>query len=179
MPFPLEELSPPRSELRVVVPPAAARATSALVPRVLAHLLDLALVQGVSLYCAKFFAVALISFHAGAIGGSGRRATPLFLEAYETSRTQLFAAAFAAIAVAYFVGMPMVTGRTFGMGLFGLRVRGATGEPASMRQLLFRFLGCALTYATGGLLAVTGLRHRDGKFFQDQWSGTCVTHDQS
>jgi hypothetical protein len=144
-------------------------------PRALAHFVDYCVVHGTSLYSAKFFSVLLLSFHARAFDRTDRFAGAIFREAFESSSAQLLAASFASIALLYFVALPLVTGRTLGLGLLGLRIRDASGGMPSWRQLAYRLLGCLVGYATFGAVCLIGLRHRDGKFLQDSWSETSIT----
>lgn len=146
-------------------------------PRAFAHFLDLCLVQGFSLYSAKLFSVLILSFHAGAISEAGKVAAPVFRQAFAWSSGQLLAASFAALAVAYFVGLPLVAGRTLGMGLLGLRIVSDDGAALSVRQLALRLGGCAMGYASAGLVCILGLRQNEGRFLQDRLSGSRVVRN--
>ncbi len=163
--------------LRLVGPLAVPQANFLLYPRALAHFVDVCIVQGFSLYSAKFFTVILLGFHAGAITASGKSAGPAFRHIFTYASTELFAASFAALAIVYFVALPMVMGRTLGLGLFGMRIAGTSGENPDMRQLVLRLLGCALNYASFGLLCLGGLRKRSGVFLHDELSGSRVVMD--
>ena len=147
-----------------------------LYPRAFAHFIDACVVNGLSVYSAKVFSVILLSLHAHAINDTGRMTSPVFQEAFAYSSGQLFAASFASLALLYFVGLPLATGRTLGLGLLGLRLGGDNGAVPTLRQLSLRLIGCGANYATGGLLCVS-LGRRDGRFFQDMISETRVVRD--
>jgi hypothetical protein len=178
MPLPLTPLEdlPPARTLRLAAETGESRGFLAY-PRAIAHFFDFCLVQGASLYSAKLFSVIFVSFHARAIADTGREALPLLREAYDFSSAQLFAASFAAFAVIYFIGFPLAIGRTPGLGLVGLRIRGDQGAPLTLRQLALRMIGCGFTYASFGALCVVGLRKRDGRFLQDLISGTRIVRE--
>lgn len=180
MPIPLlqpEDLpSPDRSYLRLAEPAGVPRG-SLLYPRAVAHLVDMCVVSGFSLWSAKIFSVLLLSAHGRAIASTGKMAGSVFREAFAYSNLQLFAASFATLSVIYFVGLPLIWARTPGQGLLGLRVQSDDGNPLTASRLAFRMGGCALAWGTGGVLCVFGLRKRDGRFFHDMVSGTRVTRD--
>jgi uncharacterized RDD family membrane protein YckC len=181
MPFPVIPLesseSAPRGALQLVRSPQAAPRARYVYARALAHFVDLLVVEGMSLYVAKFFSLVFVAMHGRAISGSGRHAIPLFHEAYDYSSAQLLAASFAAIALLYFVGFPLVAGRTPGLGLLGLRIHAENGQAITLRQLSLRMLGCGFAYATFGLAVIAGYRRRDGKFLQDSMSETSVVRE--
>lgn len=180
MPIPLlqpeEHLSAERSHLRLAEPAPVTRG-SLLYPRAIAHLVDMCVVAGFSLWSAKLFSVLLLSAHGRAIASTGKMAGSVFREAFAHSHVQLFAASFAAISVIYFIGLPLVWARTPGQGLLGLRIQSDDGSSLSASRLAFRMAGCAMAWGTAGFLCVLGLRKRDGRFFHDMLSGTRVTRE--
>lgn len=180
MPIPVyqpEEISgQARAELHLAEAAPAARG-SLLYPRAIAHFLDLCVVGGFSLWSAKVFSVLMLSLHGAAINSTGKMAGAVFREAFAYSSGQLFAASFAALSLAYFIGLPLVWHRTPGQALLGLRLHSDDGKALSASRLAFRMGGCALAWGTGGLLCVLGLRKRDGRFFHDMLSGTRVTRE--
>jgi uncharacterized RDD family membrane protein YckC len=148
-----------------------------LYPRAVAHFVDVCVVQGFSVYGAKFFSVAILSLYAGEISGTGRGAGAVFRDAFSYSSAQLLAASCAALSVLYFIGLPLLMGRTLGQGLMGLRIVSDGGQPLTLRQLCLRMVGCVLSYASGGILCLVGLRQRDGRFLHDVISDTRVVKD--
>jgi uncharacterized RDD family membrane protein YckC len=180
MPIPIyrEELEPrPTQALRLVteLPPATERPAAAfLYPRTLAHCFDVAVVQGFSAYAAKFLSLALISGHMGEIQDTGKLASGIFADTLAYGNSQVFLASFIAISVLYFIGMPLLVGRTFGLGIFGLKVENERGEKPSFSEAATRFGVLAASFLSLGLLFAVGLRRRDGRFLHDQVSGTKV-----
>lgn len=178
MPIPLlqteEEAERRRSELCLVPATAVSVRAAPLHARAVAHFVDICIVQGFSLYGSKLASLVLVSLHARAAGGSAGPAAPLLKAAFAYSSAQMLAAAFASLSVLYFIALPLASGRTFGMALLGLRIRSDEGAGLTVRQLAFRLGGCALAYATGGLLCLVGLRQQDGRFFHDVLSGSRV-----
>ncbi|MGZ3652290.1 MAG: RDD family protein [Bdellovibrionota bacterium] len=168
------ENSRPASNFPVlVVAPSAAKPGRAY-PRMLAHFVDLCVVAGCSLYVSKAISVVLLSLHSHAIAGAGRRASAVFLEAYEYSSGELFLASMGVFAMIYFIVIPHLAGKTPGMGLFGLRFQTNDGRRPRLRALSLRVLGCCVIYGTFGLAALRGLGREDGEFFPDFLSGTQV-----
>ncbi len=165
------------AQLRLVEPAPAQLRGSLFYPRLLAHLVDAAVLTGFSIYSSKLFSVLLISWHGQAISETGKNASGVFRQAFAYSNAQLFAASFASLAVVYFVGLPLVFGRTPGQSILGLRVSADDGSPVSLRQHVLRLGGLAFTYATGGLLGLVGLRKRDGRFVHDIVSGSRVSKE--
>jgi len=179
MPIPVmqQDLSSPepRSIPRLVqVSAAVAIHKPAIYSRILAHIVDGCVLAGFSVYIAKIFSVLLIAFHGNAINSSGSIAAGLFRQAFNHSSSHLFAASFAATSVLYFIGLPLIFGRTPGQGIFGLRTLGDQGEAPTLRNLSYRLAAIAFTYCTAGLICVVGLRQRDGRFFHDIVSGSSV-----
>jgi len=143
----------------------------------MAHFVDACVLYGFSAYAAKFFSVVLISIHAHSISATGKVASSVFQNAFAYSNTQLFTAAFAALTVLYFVGLPLVFSRTPGQAVFGLRLCGENGSAITLRQLLLRLGGMLFTYGSGGILCLSGLRSREGRFVHDIVSGSMVTKE--
>ena len=160
--------------LRLLPKPNRGSQPSLIFARLTAHFMDISVVFGFSAYLAKFFTFIAISFHRAAISGSGRSAGVAFEAAYQYASANFLAASFALISIAYLVGLPMIFGRTLGMGLLGIRVFSEDGSAPTLRQMLLRLLGCAFAYASFGILCLIGLRQRDGRFFQDILSRTRV-----
>jgi uncharacterized RDD family membrane protein YckC len=177
--LPHEELSgEARGHLRLVESPGAAAARPAFFyARFVAHVVDVCVLGGFSVYLAKISSIFLISLHGAAISSSGKAAAVVFRQAFDYSSAQLFSSSFAALSLLYFVGLPMVFGRTPGQGILGLRIWEEAGEKPSLRALILRLFGVTLTYASGGLLCLVGLRQRDGRFLQDILSRSRVAKD--
>jgi uncharacterized RDD family membrane protein YckC len=148
-----------------------------IMPRVLAHGVDACVLSGFSVYVAKIFSVVLISFHGRAIAASGKVAASVFQQAFDYSSSQLFAACFASFSMLYFVGLPLMFGRTPGQAVFGLRIVGAEGAAPTLRQLVLRLGGLACAYGSAGILCLSGLRGREGRFVHDSLSGTIVVKE--
>jgi hypothetical protein len=182
MPIPiqhLEEVIPARrSHLRLVgsadVTQVATKPRSFLYPRTLACCIDLFVVQGFSLYSAKLSTLALLSGHMNDIKDSGKLAGGIFRELFAFGNSQIFFACFAAFAFVYFIGMPFLCGRTFGLGVFGLKIANEENENPDIGALALRLVGLLGSFATMGLIFTVGLRRRDGRFLHDQWSKTKI-----
>lgn len=145
-----------------------------LVARIWAHLLDITIVAGFSLYFAKISTAALVSLHMPQISKAGRVTASLVREVYSHGNGSLLLASFLVFSSIYFISLPVLAGRTLGMGIFGLRVVSENATEIGFRQAFLRFLGCGLSYFSGGLLCFVGLRKRSGRFLHDQISETKV-----
>lgn len=174
MPIPIQPLPEERALLRLVESNAPARPKAQFTSRTLAHLMDLCVVQGFSLYSAKLGSLALVSGHMKEIQDSGKFAGGIFREAFQYGNWQVFFACLTLFSFLYFVGMPYVLGRTFGLGVFGLKLENAAGTNPTMKQLITRLATYAASFASLGLLFVVGLRRRDGRFLHDQISETRI-----
>jgi hypothetical protein len=174
MPIPLnvleENVSVRRASLRIAGAAAGTR-NAYLFSRMVAHLVDACVVEGLSVYSSKLFSVILMSLHVRMIRQSNH-SRAVFLDMFSYSSTELFAAALAAMSFVYFVAVPFVTGRTLGLGLFGMQICSEDGAKPSWQQLTWRLVGVAITYASAGALCVIGFRQRDGKFLHDKVSRT-------
>lgn len=174
MPIPIQPLPEERALLLLVEPNAPASVKAQFTPRTLAHLMDLFVVQGFSLYTAKLGSLTLLSGHMAEIRDSGKLASGIFREAFHYGSGQVFFVCFALFSLLYFVGMPLVTGRTFGLGVFGLKLENQAGTKPTMKQLLTRLAAYLTCFASLGILFAVGLRRRDGRFLHDQISDTSV-----
>lgn len=151
-----------------------ARARLLYPARAVAHLMDMALLIGCSLYVAKLFTLVVVALHLNSIRGTGRLAGGLFREAFVAGQGQFFAATFVVFSLLYFVMMPMRTGKTFGLGIVGLCLRGEDGAHPTLKPLVSRYGWCVMAYLSGGLLILAGLRSREGRLLQDHMSRTHV-----
>ncbi len=145
--------------------------------RVISHFIDISVIAGFSIWTAKIFSIFMLAAHSNAISSTGKVAGSVFREAFSYSSGQLLAASFAVISVVYFIGLPLVWGRTPAQALMGLRIRGEDSAPLSAAKLGFRMAGCLLVWSTAGALCVIGFRKKDGRFFQDIVSGTRIVQD--
>lgn len=139
-------------------------------PRFLAHGVDALVVLGAAQFLANAFALLLLAAHASGIRGAGSGAAPLMREAFWAAQGQLFPACVALLSLLYFVALPLVAGKTLGLGLVGLEYRTEAGERPDHHAMAQRFFCLVLVYATGGMLALAGLRSRRGWLIQDYWS---------
>lgn len=162
MPIPL--LQPPAS-----IPASVSSEVSPapIATRFVAHVVDFCCVFGAAVWLAKVSTLVLLAFHARGFTGGARRAH--FLAAYDYSVSMMLVASLAVLGAAYFVAVPHHFGRTPGMALFGLRFRAVP----TVRQLVFRFLGCVAGYWI--VPSLTGLI--DGQFPADRLSGTQVVRE--
>lgn len=178
MPIPL--LSPPREEpvnsFQLVVS-AGPRIPARLFPRAMAYVFDLLLIGGVSMYVAKIFSLLAVSAHMPAIHETGKMAGRLFRDTFSRGQFQLGVFIFFLLYVTYFVAMPRITGKTFGLGLFGLRLDGHFGPRPQVRSLLLRQLGCFLQFFTGGMMLLPVLKGTNQPLIQDRLSATRVVLD--
>jgi uncharacterized RDD family membrane protein YckC len=175
MPIPM--LVPPREspknsfQLVVYAGPAAA---ASLAPRAAAYFFDLSFVAGMSLYLAKVASLLMIAAHLGQTPLEGRGASRLFLRAFSQGQGQLNLGIFLLLYGAYFVLLPRFSGKTVGMGLFGLRIESHFGLPPSLRALFLRQIGCFFQIASGGLMLLPLLKGPKRILLQDAASGTYV-----
>lgn len=142
--------------------------------RMVSHAVDVALVMGLSFYASKIIALGFLSIYSAQFTGMGKSAGPAFAAVYEYANGQLLGACAAFFGVLYFVGLPVLKGRTLGQGLLGLKIVDQDGNIPSMPALAKRFLGCLLVYASGGLLLLSGLRNRASRLPQDSLSESFV-----
>jgi hypothetical protein len=164
-----------RPTLRIVgAASAAARGAASFYPRALAYFVDLCVVAGFSMPIAKAASAVVVAVHLRAADLGEKASASAFSRGFNYANSYLLGASFAALAAVYFVGLPLVFGRTFGMGIFGLRIECESGGVPSPRQLVARMGGCALNFASGGLFCLGGLREREGRFLQDKISQTVV-----
>ncbi len=179
MPIPLlsqpQEQEEPKGYLRLVPMPVAVPASAHLSSRLFAHGIDLMVVQGCSLYCAKLLSLLLVSLHMPTIQGQGRFAGRVFWDAFTYGQGQLALVTFFFFSLAYFVGLPMWTGKTLGLGLLGLRLERFDGGRPSLRALWRRQMVCFFVYASGGLLLV--VHSRAWGFIQDRFTFTRVVRE--
>lgn len=155
---------------------AASSATSLLYPRIIAHYVDLLVVTGLSVYCAKLCSVVLLSLHSQAITASGKQAAPMLREAFAYSSGWMLTGSFVTFSMLYFVALPFLSsGRTLGLGLLGMQIRCDDGQPLKMGTLFARLAGCALNYATMGALCLIGMRKHNETYLQDVMSHSHIT----
>lgn len=179
MPIPL--LSPPKEEpvnsFQLVLSPGP-RIPARLFPRAMAYAFDLLLIGGVSIYLAKIFSLLAVSAHMPAIHEAGKMANRLFRDAFSQGQFQAGVFLFTLSYMAYFVALPRLTGKTFGLGLFGLRLDSHFGPRPQVSSLLFRQLGCFLQFFTGGLMLLPVLKGTNQPLIQDRLSATRVVCDR-
>ncbi len=77
----------------------------------------------------------------------------------------------------YFSYQWAVSGKTFGMAVFGLQVVTSEGAPISIRQAVLRTLGLALTIATLGIGFLGIVYQRERRALDDYVAGTAVVYD--
>jgi uncharacterized RDD family membrane protein YckC len=153
-------------------------AVASVVPRAAAYFFDFSLVAGMSLYLAKVFSLLMISAHLGQVHLEGRGAGRLFKHAFSQGQWQLSFGMFLLLYGAYFVFLPKLSGKTLGMGLFGLRIENHFGLSPSLRALFLRQIGCFFQIASGGLMLLPLLKGPRRILLQDAVSGTCVRIDR-
>ena len=178
--MPIPVLLPPREETVAsfqLVPSAGPRRPARLMPRAFAYGFDLLLIGGVSIYIAKIFSLLSVSFHMSAIHETGKMAHRLFREAFSQGQFRIGVFSFALLYIAYFVALPRFTGKTFGLGLFGLRVEGHFGLLPLVRSLMLRQLGCFLQFFTGGMMLLPILKGTNQPLIQDRLSATRIVTD--
>lgn len=179
MPIPL--LSPPREEpvasFQLVLSPGP-KIPARLFSRSMAYAFDLLLVGGVSIYVAKIFSLLAVSAHMPAIHETGKMAGRLFRDAFSQGQFQLGIFFFAFLYMAYFVALPCLTGKTFGLGIFGLRLDSHFGPRPQVRSLLLRQLGCFCQFFTGGMMLLPILKGTNQPLIQDRLSATRVVLDR-
>lgn len=169
----------PEFALMVVPTPAPAVPAKADFPsRAVAHIIDFCLVAGLSSYLSILTFVLLAIPRMDEFSSFGRRAHVAFAATYATAGAQLFAGSFAFLSVAFLVAVPLVSGKTPGMGLLGLRLRREAGGALTARALLARLAGSYFTYFALGIPCAIAFLREDGKLFQDRLSGTSVVRDQ-
>ena len=180
IPYVAQEVSPPERPRLRLVPQAEGneRSDPLWYPRLFAHLIDMAAVAGFGIYFTKILALLLVSFHMREIKATGKTAGGLFLETFSYGQMVLALVTLSSVALAYFVLLPFVAGKTFGMGAFGLRVESDSGEAPSLSALALRFVACGFGYATAGLMLLATLRGREGSFLQDRISRTRVVRSE-
>ncbi|MGE3260820.1 MAG: RDD family protein [Bacteriovoracia bacterium] len=174
IPYYIPEASAPETGLRLLAPPAPApeRASLHITARLMAHALDLAVVLGASAYAAKFFAVVFVAIYRTEFQTASSAA--VFFEAFDYANGQLVGACAGFFSILYFVALPAWLGRTFGMGLFGLKIVDREGRVPSVEALARRLLGFTLVYVSGGSLLLSSLRSRKSALPQDNFSATFV-----
>jgi len=143
-------------------------------PRFLAHLIDLTVAAGFSIYLAKLSALFVVAFHMGTIKAVGKTAGGVFLESYAYGSFILGAAIFTLVSGLVFVALPAFTGLTPGLGALGLRVEDEMGARPAPSALALRLVGCFFGYVTGGVMTLATLRGVEGSFLQDRLSQTRV-----
>jgi uncharacterized RDD family membrane protein YckC len=143
--------------------------------RFAAHLIDLALVMGLSFYASKLISLGFLSIYRSELEGLGRGAGSVFAEAYEYANGQLLGGCVAFFGILYFVGLPVLKGRTLGLGLMGLKIVDQNGNVPSELALARRFLASLLVYASGGILLLPGLRGRKSRLPQDTYSESFIS----
>lgn len=154
--------------------PAPAPHELFLSARLLAHLVDLFVVQGVALFTSRLLTMAFLSAYQQEIRSFGQGADSLLADVFAHGSAQLYAGSFSLVTVLYFVAVPAVCGRTLGLGLVGLKIVSDDGAHPSPFASAWRLSGCGLAYLTAGAVNLTGLRRRRGALVQDQLSGTKV-----
>lgn len=144
----------------------------------MAYGFDLCLIAGVSIYVAKIFSLLTVSAHMPAIRETGKMAGRLFRDAFSQGQLQLGLFVFALLYLGYFIALPRITGKTFGLGLFGLRLDSHFGPRPQVRSLLLRQLGCFLQFFTGGMMLLPILKGTNQPLIQDRLSATRVVSDR-
>jgi hypothetical protein len=172
-----------RPALRLVSPPkivdSRARTNPLWYPRFLAHLIDLTVVAGFSIYFTKVSALFVLSFHMKQIKATGKTAGGLFLESFAYGQMMLGLAVFSAVALMVFVALPSRTGLTPGLGALGLRLEAQDGRRPGVPALAMRLVACGFGYLTGGVMTLATLRGLEGSFLQDRLSQTRVVQQIS
>jgi hypothetical protein len=177
VPIPL--MIPETHALTVVNRPAAFVPVPApALRRNFAYSIDFCLVAGCASYSSIFFSLLLLSAKSGAISSLGKGAEAAFRDAYELAGAQLFAGSFVFFSVMFWVAIPLVAGKTFGMGLCGLRLEAKHEGRITTRQLLRRLSGCWLNYLTFGAVSLPDFVQGSGLYFQDRISDTRVVVDE-
>jgi hypothetical protein len=176
---PIPMMIPESHAIAIVNRPAAfERPPAPAFRRNFAYSIDFCLVSGCASYASIFFSLLLLSAHANVIGSLGKGAEAAFLDAYELAGAQLFAGSFAFFSLMFWVAVPLVAGKTFGMGICGLRLEAASEGGLTTRALLRRLAGCWINYLTLGAASVPALVQNSGLFFQDRVSNTRVVVDE-
>lgn len=155
-----------------------ARTSPLWMPRFFAHLIDLSVAAGFSIYLTKICALLMLSLHMRPIKAAGKTAGGLFLESYFYGQFLLGGVVFAAVCALLFVGLPALTGLTPGLGALGLRIEDEEGGRPALPALGLRLVGCAFGYLTGGAITLATLRGLEGSFLQDRLSKTRVVKQQ-
>jgi hypothetical protein len=147
-------------------------------PRALAYGFDLLLLGGVSIHIAKIFSLLAVSLYMPAIHETGKMANRLFREAFSLGQFRIGLCVFALLYMAYFACLPRLSGKTLGMGLFGLRLESHFGALPLFRGLMLRQLGCFLQFFTGGMMLLPLLKGTSQPLLQDRLSATRVVADR-
>lgn len=140
-----------------------------------AHFVDLAIVYGFSSFMTKGVMMGLMAFHLQGSAELSFDRQVFWGEAFQYGYQQVAVGSFVSILTLYFIGMPYFLGRTFGLGLFGLRITDEVGEAPSFSALLSRFSMCLFSYMALGIPFISGLSRRDGQYFHDRISETFIT----
>jgi uncharacterized RDD family membrane protein YckC len=177
MPIPSMLPEASTAPLLVIKPPLALLAASPQ-SRAFAHAIDLGCVVGLSYYTSTLLTVILLAPRNSEFAAFGKKAPEVFQEVYDLSSSLLFAASLAILAVTVLVAIPLINGKTPGMGLLGLRVRANNGLALAPSTMFLRLAGCIFTLAAAGIPLLIGLARRDGAFFQDRLSASSVVFDE-
>lgn len=140
------------------------------VPRTLAHLIDISILQGFSLYASKVCGLLLLSIHFP--GGLQAGNEALFQDSWGASAGLLNLSCFMCFSLLYFVALPLKARRTIGMGVFGLKFSTHAGQAPDFADFLSRYLWCILNYVSLGFLSIKSLRETNGLLFHDKISET-------
>ncbi|MCO5141954.1 MAG: RDD family protein [Oligoflexia bacterium] len=143
--------------------------------RGLAHIVDVSIVYGFSTFLAKGIMMGFMALHLNGSVELSMDNQLFWSEAMQYGYQQIVIGSFTSLIMLYFIGMPYFFGRTFGLGLFGLRVCDAKGDEANLSALLSRFSMCLFSYMAFGIPFFMGLSRRDGQYFHDRISETFVT----
>lgn len=154
-------------------PVLASASAPSLSSRAYAHIVDLYILQGFSLYSSKLLALAFISFHVPAAMDHGKQAALLFQNSWDFTFGLLTLSCFLSASFLYFVALPLVAKRTLGMGIFGLKLVTHKNEAPGLADLLSRYLWCWVNYLSLGVLNFF-TRNERAQLFHDKISETKI-----
>jgi hypothetical protein len=162
-------VSLPTQPQLLLLPHLVSQPSASARTRLAAHLIDLGIVQGFSAAFAKLLAYSIVAFFASEIADAGPSADSLFFDAMDYSYGMLFSGSFVFLSIVYFIGLPCFTGKTFGLGLLGLKIQPRNRAADHIDFHLRRYVGCALVYMSCGILLLAGSQ---SGLFQDSFSNT-------
>jgi uncharacterized RDD family membrane protein YckC len=155
----------------VTVPKAAVKTKDVTFSnRAFAHMVDMTIIHGTSVYTAKGGALGFLALLQNMYGLKGSGNAVMLAQLFSYSYWSIWAASLGLGSLCYFVISTHKLGKTFGQAFFELKVVDANGQAPTFAVSLKRYFFGIVCYASGGIFFHLSLH--------DKWTDTKVVSTQ-